>query len=121
VEVGHKALVIPGTAAWFIEGFPDDGGPVHSDHLEAGAVGFEDAESRVQQEIPHRCQVEELVVLVAALLQSPLEFPQFLVLQFQLGVVHLQLLHRVPGIQADGRGGASRPLRHRLLCHLAQY
>jgi hypothetical protein len=76
-----------------------------------GQVGFQDHAGSIDGAVPHRRQIIKSEISRAGGVQLDLDPPQLLVLQFQLDLMHLQVVER-PAHLVDRRRDPGDPGRH---------
>ena len=91
------------------EGTADQVGALQAEEARTGEVQLLDRPRSIQGEVPHRGKIVELRVLRERRLQSLAAQAQFLVLQLQLDLVHIELVHQALALRRDrpvGQAGA---------------
>ena len=83
------------------ERLPDQGAACNPQQIGAGKIRFEDQSVFVQREIAHRRQVVQVEITCARSFQRFLRAAQFVVLQLQFDLMHLQIVKHA--LRFDGR------------------
>jgi len=77
---------------------PDQFPPRHAHQIGGGGVGLHDQALRIEGDIAHGCQVEDMEIARPLGFQRRLHPPQFLILHFQFDLVDAQFVESRPQV-----------------------